>query len=119
MELARVDTVKRRIYLHFEGYFSREKAVALREAYRESIAKVGKGYTVLTYFSNFTAGPEVQEEMSYMVEMANQGGCRRAGRVAGDNSSGQYQVRRLAQKKAVYPHQSFSTVEEAEAYLDG
>jgi hypothetical protein len=37
MELARVDTVKRRIYLHFEGYFSREKAVALREAYRESI----------------------------------------------------------------------------------
>jgi hypothetical protein len=119
MELARVDMAKRRIYLYFEGYFSHEKAVALKEAYQESIVRVGKGYTVLTYFSNFTAGPQVQEEMSAMVEMANQGGCRRAGRVAGDGSNGLYQVRRLAQKRAQYPHQSFSTLEEAEAYLDG
>ena len=91
----------------------------MREAYRDAIARLGRGYTVLTYFTDFVATSAVQEEMSAMVELANQGGCRRAARVACDSNLGPYQVRRLAQKSAEYEHRSFTSIEEAEAYLDG
>ncbi len=116
--LARVNLAKRRIYLRFVGPMTLQQVVAMREEYRAAINQVGSGYTVLTYFADFSASPEVQEEMSSMVVLANQGGCRRAARVVGDSRSASYQVRRLAQKDAAYPHRSFSTLAEAEAYLD-
>ena len=118
-ELARVDAAKRRIFLRFEGFLSLEQALELKDAYRRAIESVGSGYTVLTFFKDFKPGtPEIQEVLTSMVQMASREGCRKAARVTGDSVLGPYQLRRLADQSASYPHRNFQTLEEAEAYLD-
>ena len=78
-ELATVDLEKKRIYLRFIGFLSAQEASELKEAYRAAIAKVGRDYTVVTIFENFTPGTaEVQETISSMILMASNAGCRKA-----------------------------------------
>ena len=49
-EAVTVDLAKRRVYLRFRGFLSRAQAEALRDAYRDAIAKVGPGYTAVSIF---------------------------------------------------------------------
>jgi hypothetical protein len=116
---AHVDPVKRRIYLVFEGFLSPAQAQALRDAYRDAIAAVGPGYTVLSYFKDFTPGTqEVADLFAAMVEMASRGGCRKAARVSSGSVLGPLQMSRIATSHASYPSRQFETWAEAEAYLD-
>jgi hypothetical protein len=119
-DLATVDPAKQRIYLHFRGFLSVEKAKTLEEAYRAAIARVGAGYTVVTVFEDFMPGtPEVQEVISSMILMASEAGCKKAARVSQGNVLGQMQLGRLQKAvEAAYPVKDCSTIDEAEAYLD-
>ena len=116
---AHVDPVKKRIYLVFEGFLSTAQAQELKDAYRDAIAEVGPGYTVLSYFKDFTPGTkEVAGLFASMVEMASVGGCRKAARVSSSSVLGPMQMARIASSHASYPSRHFATWEEAEAYLD-
>ena len=118
-ELAVVDLSKRRIYLCFRGFLSLEQARNLAEEYRQAIAQVGRGYTVLSYFEGFKPGtPEIQEVISEMIKMASDAGCRKAARVGGGSVLGPLQLKRLSKELASYAHRACKTWEEAEAYLD-
>jgi hypothetical protein len=119
-ETVTVDLAKRRVYLRFRGFLSRAQAEALRDAYRDAIAKVGSGYTAVSIFEDFMPGtPEVQEIISTMIRMANDGGCRAAARVAQGSVFGQMQLGRLQrQVQAGYPVRDCQTLAEAEVYLD-
>jgi hypothetical protein len=116
---AHVDAGKKRIYLLFEGFLSPAEAERLKDAYRDAIARVGPGYTVLSYFRDFTPGTgEVAELFASMVEMASKGGCRKAARVSSGSVLGPLQMSRIASGHAGYASRQFETWEEAEAYLD-
>ncbi len=118
-KIAEIDQTKKRIYLRFEGYMNMDQARELQEAYRNAIKEVGSGYTILSYFSEYKpVGPEIQEVISEMIQMASNGGCRKAARVGGNSVVGTLQLRRLSQAKANYPHEDFETWEDAEAYLN-
>jgi hypothetical protein len=118
--LAQIDSARKRIYLVFEGFLSLESAVELKEAYRRAIAEVGPGYTVLSYFKDFTpAVPEVADIFTSMIEMASKGGCRKAARVSSGSVLGPLQMSRLATSRAGYPSRQLQTWAEAEDYLDG
>jgi hypothetical protein len=117
--LAQIDPARKRIYLVFEGFLSLDSAVELREAYRRAIAEVGPGYSVLSYFKDFTpAVPEVADVFTSMIEMASKGGCRKAARVSSGSVLGPLQMSRLATSRAAYPSRQFETWAEAEDYLD-
>ena len=120
-EIATVDVDKKRIYLRFIGFLSLEQAQDLKAAYREAINKVGRDYTVVTIFENFTpATDEVQEIISSMIQMASNAGCRKAARVSQGNVLGQMQLGRLQRSvEAAYPVRDCTTIEEADAFLDG
>ncbi|MCP4895841.1 MAG: hypothetical protein GY906_02610 [bacterium] len=114
-----VDREKKRIYIRFEGYFNLEQVRQLYEDYRAGIAEVGSGYTVLTYFKDFTPGnEEVQDVISDMIVMASKAGCRRAARIGGGSVLGPLQLRRLSNLNATYDHDYFDNLDDAEAYLD-
>jgi hypothetical protein len=118
-QTAHVDAAKRRIYLLFEGFLSQAQAQALKEAYRAAIAEAGPGYTVLSYFKDFTPGTkEVADLFASMVEMASRGGCRKAARVSSASVLGPMQMSRIAATHASYPSRQFESWVEAEAYLD-
>ena len=116
---AGVDVGKKRVYLIFEGFLSPEEARSLKETYRKAIAEVGAGYTVLSYFKDFTPGTqEVADVFSEMVTMASRAGCRKAARVSSGSLLGPLQMGRVAKGTSSYPSRHFETWEEAEAYLD-
>jgi hypothetical protein len=118
-ELARVDLARRRVYLLFEGFPSASDVARLKQAYSDAIARVGPGYTVLSYFKDFTPGvAEVAELFASMVELASRGGCRKAARVSSGSVLGPLQMSRIAATHANYASRQFETWEEAEAWLD-
>ena len=118
-ERAHVDTSKKRIYLVFEGFLSLEEALELKETYRRAIAEAGPGYTVLSYFKDFTPGTgEIADVFSSMIAMASDAGCRKAARVSSGSVLGPLQMGRLAHERSGYPSRQFETWEQAEAYLD-
>ena len=119
-ELAQVDAGRKRIYLVFEGFLTPDAAQHLKEAYQRAIAEVGPGYTVLSYFKDFTPGTEVIEDVfSSMITMATEAGCRKAARVSSRSVLGPLQMSRLAKVRSGYPSRQFDSWEQAEAYLDG
>ncbi len=118
-ESAHVDEARRRIYLVFEGFLSPAEAERLKQAYADAIARVGPGYTVLSYFRDFTPGTkEVAGLFAAMVEMATRGGCRKAARVSSGSVLGPLQMARIASSHAGYSSRQFESWAEAEAYLD-
>ena len=120
-DLVTVDMVNRRVYIRFRGSLTKAQAENLREAYRRAIAKVGSGYTAVSIFEDFMPGrAEVQEVISSMIKMADQGGCRAAARVGQGGVFGQMQLGRLQREaRAGYSVHDCETVAEADAYLDG
>lgn len=119
-ELVTVNLPKKRVYLHFRGSLTRTQAEELRLAYRKAIAEVGPGYTAVSIFENFVPGTaEVQEVISSMIKMANDGGCRAVARVAQGSVFGQLQLGRLQREvQADFPVHNCETLADAEAYLD-
>ena len=118
-ELTRVDKDKNRIYIYFEGFLEEERARKLHDSYKNAIAQVKSGFTVLTYAENYKpGGPQVQEIVSRMVKMAEDAGCKKVARVIGATPLGGMQINRLAKVSTSYASRHFTTAEEAEAYLD-
>ena len=116
---ASVDSAKKRIYLVFEGFLSHEQALELKADYERAIAEVGPGYTVMSYFKNFTPGTkEIEDVFISMINMASEGGCRKAARLSSESVLGPLQMERLAKVRSSYPSREFDSWEEAEAYLD-
>lgn len=114
-----IDRVKNRIYIHFEGFMDVDRANQLHDAYREAIKQAKPGYTVLTYAERYKpGGPEVQEIVSRMTQLAGDTGCSKVARVIGKNPLGAMQINRLAKSAATYQSQHFRTEQEAEDYLD-
>ena len=120
-DLVSVDTAKKRVYLRFRGSLTKAQAENLREAYRAAIAQVGSGYTAVSIFEDFMPGTaEVQEVISSMIQMADQGGCRAAARVGQGGVFGQMQLGRLQREtQAGYSVHDCDTLAEADTYLDG
>lgn len=119
-DLVTVDTAKKRVYLHFRGFLTKAQAEELREAYRKAISQVGPGYTAVSIFEDFMPGTEeVQEVISSMIQMADEGGCRAVARVGQGSVFGQMQLGRLQREvQAGYPVHDCETLDEAEACLD-
>jgi hypothetical protein len=120
-DLVTVNLEKKRVYLHFRGSLTKTGAEELREAYRGAIAQVGPGYTAVSIFEDFVPGTsEIQEIISSMIRMADDGGCRLAARVAQGSVFGQLQLGRLQREvQARYSVHDCETLAEADAYLDG
>jgi hypothetical protein len=120
-DLVTVDAARNRVYLHFRGFLTKTEVEKLREAYRNAIEQVGRGYTAVSIFEDFMPGtPEAQEVISSMIQMADEGGCRAAARVAQGSVFGQMQLGRLQRQVSVsYPVHDCETVAEADAHLDG
>lgn len=120
-DLVTVKMAKKRVYLHFRGSLTRAQAENLRDAYRKAIAQVGPGYTAVSIFEDFMPGTaEVQEIISSMIKMADQGGCRAAARVGQGGVFGQMQLGRLQREaRAGYAVYDCRTLAEADTYLDG
>jgi hypothetical protein len=120
-DLVTVNLEKKRVYLHFRGSLTEAGAKDLKEAYRDAIAQVGPGYTAVSIFDDFVPGAaDVQEVISSMIRLANDGGCRLAVRVAQGSVFGQLQLGRLQREvQAGYDVHDCETVAEADAYLDG
>jgi hypothetical protein len=120
-DLVSVDMAKKRVYLRFRGSLTKAQAENLREAYRGAIAQVGSGYTAVSIFEDFMPGTaEVQEVISSMIQMADQGGCRAAARVGQGGVFGQMQLGRLQREaRAGYSVHDCETIAEADTYLDG
>lgn len=119
-DLVTVNLAKKRVYIYFRGSLTRNQAEELREAYRKAIAEVGPGYSAVSIFEEFIPGTaEVQEVISSMITMANDGGCRAVARVAEGSVFGQLQLGRLQREvQADFPVHNCKTLAEAEAYLD-
>ena len=119
--LVTVNMAKKRVYLRFKGSLTKAQAEDLREAYRRAITQVGPGYSAVSIFEEFMPGtPEVQEVISSMIQMASNSGCLKAARVSHGNVLGQMQLGRLQRSvEAAYPVRDCTTIEEADAYLDG
>lgn len=114
-----VDPIKKRVYLLLQGFLSLEQALKVKEAYQGAIAEAGPGYTVLSYFKDFTPGTkQVADVFASMIEMASKGGCRKAARLSSESVLGPLQMSRLAKVRASYPSRQCETWEQAEAYLD-
>jgi hypothetical protein len=115
----KVDPVKNRITIFFDGFMSLEEAKILQENYRKAIQQCRPGFTVLTHAIDYKPGtPEVQDIVVSMTKMAGDAGCSKVARVVGDKPLGAMQIDRLAKSVTSYPSCHFQTVEEAEAYLD-
>jgi hypothetical protein len=119
-DLVTVNMAKKRVYLRFKGSLTKAQAEDLREAYRRAITQVGPGYSAVSIFEEFMPGtPEVQEVISSMIQMANDGGCRAAVRVGQGSVFGQLQLGRLQREAQVdYSVHDCETLAEAEAILD-
>ena len=120
-DLVTVDMAKKRVYLYFRGSLTAAQAEKLKEAYRSAITQVGPGYTAVSIFENFMPGTaDVQEVISSMIKMADEGGCRAAARVGQGGVFGQMQLGRLQREvQAGYSVHDCETVDEADTYLDG
>ena len=121
IDLVTVNMAKKRVYLRFRGSLTKAQAENLREAYRSAIAQVGSGYTAVSIFEDFMPGTaEVQEIISSMILMADEGGCRAAARVGQGGVFGQMQLGRLQREvQAGYSVHDCETLTEAATYLDG
>ena len=121
IDLVTVNMAKKRVYLRFRGSLTKTQAENLREAYRSAIAEVGSGYTAVSIFEDFMPGTaEVQEIISSMIQMADEGGCRAAARVGQGGVFGQMQLGRLQREvQAGYSVHDCETLTEADTYLDG
>ena len=120
VDLVTVNMAKKRVYLRFRGSLTKAQAENLREAYRSAIAQVGSGYTAVSIFEDFMPGTaEVQEIISSMILMADEGGCRAAARVGQGGVFGQMQLGRLQREvQAGYSVHDCETLPEADTYLD-
>ena len=120
IDLVTVNMAKKRVYLRFRGSLTKTQAENLREAYRSAIAQVGSGYTAVSIFEDFMPGTaEVQEIISSMIQMADEGGCRAAARVGQGGVFGQMQLGRLQREvQAGYSVHDCETLPEADTYLD-
>lgn len=120
IDLVTVNMAKKRVYLRFRGSLTKAQAENLREAYRSAIAQVGSGYTAVSIFEDFMPGTaEVQEIISSMILMADEGGCRAAARVGQGGVFGQMQLGRLQREvQAGYSVHDCETLPEADTYLD-
>ena len=120
IDLVTVNMAKKRVYLRFRGSLTKAQAENLREAYRSAIAEVGSGYTAVSIFEDFMPGTaEVQEIISSMILMADEGGCRAAARVGQGGVFGQMQLGRLQREvQAGYSVHDCETLAEADTYLD-
>ena len=120
IDLVTVNMAKKRVYLRFRGSLTKTQAENLREAYRSAIAQVGSGYTAVSIFEDFMPGTaEVQEIISSMILMADEGGCRAAARVGQGGVFGQMQLGRLQREvQAGYSVHDCETLAEADTYLD-
>jgi len=120
-DLVTVNMAKKRVYLHFRGSLTKAQAENLKEAYRKAIAQVGPGYTAVSIFEDFMPGTaDVQEVISSMIKMADDGGCRAAARVGQGGVFGQMQLGRLQREvQAEYSVHDCQTLAEADSYLDG
>jgi len=119
-DLVTVNIAKKRVYLHFRGSLTQAQAEDLREAYRRAIDQVGPGYTAVSIFEGFMPGTaDVQEVISSMIQLADQGGCRAAARVGQGGVFGQMQLGRLQREvQAGYSVHDCETLAEADIYLD-
>ena len=119
-DLVTVNIAKKRVYLHFCGSLTQAQAEDLREAYRRAIDQVGPGYTAVSIFEGFMPGTaDVQEVISSMIQLADQGGCRAAARVGQGGVFGQMQLGRLQREvQAGYSVHDCETLAEADIYLD-
>jgi hypothetical protein len=118
-DLYRIDKLKNRIYLYFEGYMEIDRAKQLHDAYKEAIEKCSRGFTVVTLAENYKpSGQEVQDIVLTMTRMAENAGCRKVARVVGQKPLGGMQINRIAKAMTTYPSRHFATIEEADEYLD-
>jgi len=118
-KLTKVDKVKNRIYIYFEGTLNLEQALKLQKSYKDAIDQCKPGFTVLTYAENYSPGDdEVQKIVAEMTKMAEDAGLKKVARVIGSRPLGGMQINRLAKLKTKYPSRHFATEKEALEYLD-
>ena len=117
--LTKVDPLKNRIYIYFEGTLDLERALKLQQSYKEAVAQCKPGFTVLTYAENYKPSDEkVQKIVAEMTQMAEEAGLKKVARIVGTNPLGGMQINRLAKLKTKYPSRHFATEREALDYLD-
>lgn len=115
----RYDASKNRIYLTLEGSHDLAEARRMRDEYRKALLQAKPGFTVLADVSNYKPGtPEVQTIHSEAVHSAEVAGVTKVARYVGETPLGGMQINRIAKRDTSYASANFSSIEEAEDYLD-
>ncbi len=114
------DTNKNRVYVRIEGSLNIEEAEQLKEAYADAVDKCSPNFTVLNNVAELRPCiSEVQEILKEITDIAHQSGVGKVARIVGETPIAGLQIDRISKSESHYHGESFKSIDEAEAYLDG
>jgi hypothetical protein len=114
----KVDTVKNRLYITLEGFFSAEEMKQCSDATIEAIRQLQPGYDVITDISKFSpVGIDALQEIARVQEYFKQTRVRYGVRIVGESVVTGMQFKRIG-KSVGYPSINVATLAEAEEFLD-
>jgi sulfur relay (sulfurtransferase) DsrC/TusE family protein len=112
----RVDTDQNRIWVEVRGFATTEEMRQYRIDVEKALTKVSPGFTVLNDSSEFKAGKnEVSQEIEKLMAAVAAKGPSKVARIAKPTAG--MQLSRISQK-AGYSAATFSSIEDAVAFLD-
>lgn len=112
--------IKNRLYLVLEGSPSTAQLLSQKGILLEEINKCHTGFTVLTFFNNFTpSSEEVFKVIMTFMKIIQSAGVSKVARVSSGSHLLLKKIDQLSKLYGGYPARSFTAFEEAEDYLDG
>ena len=117
MYTIRVDSIKNRLYVTLDGYFTLEEMQRCGDETIEATAKLRRGYDVVTDITRFKAGPpEVAKDIERVQAHFRKSGARQGVRIVGGNVVSGMQFRRTG-TQAEFNSVNVPTLEAAEELL--
>ena len=114
----KIDREKNRLYITMEGFFQPEEMKRCADETIKAVNQMKPGYDVITDISRFSpVGKVAHQEISRVQEYFGKSGIRHGVRVTGNKALIEMQFQRLG-KEVGYNPTEFTTVEEAERFLD-
>ena len=114
----KIDTVKNRLYITLDGFFSTEEIKQCSDETIGAVKKLKPGYDVITDISKFSpVGLDALKEIERVQEYFRTSGVRHGVRIVGKSVVTGMQFKRLG-KSVGFRSTNFATLAEAEEFLD-
>lgn len=114
----KIDTVKNRLYIKLEGFFTAEEMKECSDATIEAVKQLNPGYDVITDISQFSpVGVDALQEITRVQEYFKTSGVRHGVRIVGKSAVTGMQFKRIG-KSVGFHSTNVATLAEAEKFLD-